>query len=72
MKMGKKDWHEPLREIVGRVPKVLLGIVGIILCYPLVYLFFGLPAFAAKLTNTGKPGWVLFMFLQLAGGQLIH
>ncbi len=40
MKMEKKDWHKPLREIIGRVPRVLLVIVGIILCYPLVYLFF--------------------------------
>jgi len=70
--MEKKDWHEPLAEIVGRVPRVILVIVGIILCYPLVYLFFGLPAFAANLTNTGKPGWVFFMFLQVATLQLIH
>jgi len=70
--MEKKDWHEPLAKIAGRIPKVPLAIVGIILCYPLVYLFFGLPEFAANLTNTGKPGWVFFMFLQLAIGQSIH
>ena len=70
--MEKKDWYEPLREIVERIPRVLLVFVGIILCYPLVYLFFGLPTFAANLTNTGKPGWVFFMFLQVASWQLIH
>ena len=33
---------------------------------------FWVPTFAANLTNSGMPGWVFFMFMQLTSWQLIH
>ena len=64
--MKKISWYYTLFENVEHLPRGFQFII-IVLLYLIIYLVFGLPMFAANLTNTGTAGWIFFFMVGLIG-----
>lgn len=61
-----------IKKKLEPIPKFFLVLILATLACSSFYILFGVPIFIANLTNTGKPGMLFFISLQLTLLQLFH